>query len=441
MASNNTPEFNFSASDKLKNDLEHLAPVPNIWGNTATTSSKPQSNLLNLPSSTTPQVDTTGFLAGKPYTNTNLQELTYKSSPINELSSRKTSTNTSGSNDLTKTIKPKIADINYTSTVSMLKTASDFLEKYRDIESGVKISLDYYNALQNSDVITSLINFYNDLNNKTLPNLKNEFVDFWVKRFHLTTEQLKIVIQQSIDMSNNSFFTELSDSIGLLVNSSSLLDDATIPITDTTTDIYKIPNILPVQIRNKISFITYEICCDLSKNNSILMRNNLQRISLTSKDANPYSNSTTNPAHGMNLITDINAFQIISNNLNSYYNTLNTNYQKISSYIKYISNINNLNGYNPRSVGPNIGTNLQTIDSYQYFSLQVEKYKTTVDLLLRKKNELLSYKTAANTLANQLTINNSYKPGVSDLTTNLNTGAVANNNPTQTTTVINPFII
>lgn len=304
-----------------------------------------------------------------------------------------------------KTILPKLADINFTKNIEILKKVSDYLTVIEDIEKEVEISLNYYNTLQKCDVVSSLSEFYKDLENNKLKILDNDFVDFWTKRFQLTVEPLKTIISSSLNLSVDTFFSNFSDSIGLLVNSNNLLDDNVIPFFDYTCNLYQAPNTIPVQLRNKISRNTLYISTQLSNSNTVLMRNNLKNINLVSADVNPYTNPTTNPAHGINLITDINTFLIIKNNLSIFYERLKNNYKKTFSYIEYLSNIRDLNGYNPRDLSEANGTNQQLINNI-FFSFNVEKFSQSLDLLQNKIKNLLSYKTNNNTLSNNTTINN-----------------------------------
>jgi len=314
-------------------------------------------------------------------------------------------TTTLASTYIAKTALPKLVDVNYTQTVEQLKSESSFFNSpVAGLEKETTISLNYYSALQSSDIVTSLTSFYKDLN-ETLSTLKNDFIDFWVKRFQLTPEPLKALISQNLNTGNNSFYTELSDSIGLLVNSGALIDDATTPFTDYTTGLYTSPNTIPVQIRNKISSTSLAVAYNLSNNTTVLMRNNLKKINIPTKYTNPYTNPTTNPAHGMNLITDINTYNIIKTNLNNYYTKLGNNFKTIFSYIQYNCNINNANGYNPRATGATFGSNQQLITRDYTFGLTVGKFTQNVDFLLRKVKNLLSYKTNQNTIGNITTTN------------------------------------
>ncbi|NBO99784.1 MAG: hypothetical protein EBU90_06610 [Proteobacteria bacterium] len=297
----------------------------------------------------------------------------------------------------TKTINPKLADINYTSNIELLKETSNYLDLITGIEDGVKISLDYYIAITKNDLVKSLSDFYKKLDSEQMPLLSNDFVDFWVNRFKSTTEKIKELIKQEINVDDNSFFTELSDSVGLLLNSKNLLDDATIPYFDYKSTIYKQPpNVIPLQLKNKVSSITKEVINSLSTNNTALLKYNLKRINLTTNNTNPSTDSSS--PHGVNLITDINSYIIINRNISLPWFKLIQKYKKIYSYINFLSNIGNQEGYNPR----NLETNKQIITDL-IFSFNIEKIKQSLDLLQRKYINILSYKTIKNTISNQTT--------------------------------------
>jgi hypothetical protein len=298
------------------------------------------------------------------------------------------------------TIFPKLADINFAKNTDFVKKFSNYVEVIGGFENEIKLSLDYYNSLVNCDVATSLTQFYKNLNDEQLSVLGNDFVDFWVKRFSSTVEPLKQIITDEVGTDKNSFFTELSDSIGLLLNSQNLLDDATIPYFDYTANIYGPPNTIPVQLKNKISPTTLEVSNSLSKSNSILMRNNLKKINLITASTDPAKDALT--SHGLNLITDLNTFVIINNNLSTQVYAFMNYYKKIYSYIFYLNNIGNNSGYNPRDNTDSSGTNQQIITEI-FFSLDVEKIKQNVDLLQKKFKNIISYSTIKNTISNTIT--------------------------------------
>ena len=307
---------------------------------------------------------------------------------------------------------PKLTDINFAKNTEFVKKFSNYLDVIGDFEAEVGISLDYYNALVTGDVATSLTKFYKNLNDKKLTILNNDFVDFWVKRFSSTSEPLKQIIYSEVGTDRNSFFTELSDSIGILLNSYNLLDDSTIPFFDYTTSIYGAPNTIPVQLRNKISPTTLQIANDLSKNATILMRNNLKKINLPVPGVDPSADALT--SHGLNLITDLNSFVLINNSLTVPVFNLIKYYSKIYSYIAFLNNIGNKNGYNPRDASEKTGTNQQFVADL-FFSLDVEKIEQTVDLLQRKFKFIMSYSTIKNTISNSIT-----EPTPSNTTSEIN---------------------
>jgi hypothetical protein len=300
----------------------------------------------------------------------------------------------------TKTINPKLADINFASNVDLLKKYSNYLDLITGIENEIKISLDYYVAITKSDQVNSLADFFKNLDENQLPILKNDFVDFWVKRFESISGSLKDAIKNLLNINDNSFFTDLSDSVGLLLNSDNLLDDSTIPFFDYECNIYLPPNYIPLQLKNKISNTTLEVLNDLSLKNTSLEKYNLKRINLTTDGTNPYTDPTK--PHGLNLITDINSMLILSNSLEAPWMLLIQKYQKIYSYINYLSNIGNQVGYNPRDAEK---ANKQAIKNL-IFSFDIEKIKLSIDLLQRKVINILSYKTIKNTISNIETDNN-----------------------------------
>jgi len=295
---------------------------------------------------------------------------------------------------------PKLADINFAKNTDFVKKFSNYLDVIGNFTTEIGISLDYYNCLVSGDVTTSLINFYKDINDNKLKILSNDFVNFWVNRFSSTTEPLKQIILEEVGSDKNSFFTELSDSIGILLNSYNLLDDATIPFFDYTTNIYNAPNTIPVQLRNKISPTTLQVANNLSKSNTILMRNNLKKINLPTPGVDPSADALT--SHGLNLITDLNSYVIINNNLAEPIYSLIKYYSNIYSYIAFLNNIGNNDGYNPRDATEKTGTNQQYINEL-FFSLDIEKITQTVDLLQRKFKNIMSYSTIKNTISNIIT--------------------------------------
>lgn len=297
----------------------------------------------------------------------------------------------------TKTINPKLSDINFTSNVELLKECSNYLDLITGIEEGVKISLDYYLAITKSDEVDSLTTFYKKLDSEKMTLLNNDFVDFWVRRFESTSDKLKELLKENLNIDDNSFFTELSDSIGLLINSKNLLDDSTLPYFDYNSTIYKQPpNVIPLQLMSKISPTAKEVIDNLSKTNTSFLKYNLKRINLTTNNTNPSTDSTT--PHGINLITDINSYLILNRNISLPWFKLIQKYSKIYSYINYLSNIGNKEGYNPRDIEKN-----KQIIKDLIFSFNIEKIKQSLDLLQRKYINILSYNTVKNTISNDKT--------------------------------------
>jgi len=299
-----------------------------------------------------------------------------------------------------KSILPKMADINFSSKLDLLKQDSNYVEIISNIENQINIAVLYYNILQSGDPVTDFAEFYSGLNNKLFDYLDSDFIEFWSKRYDSAIEPVKTLVEEKISTKKN-YYKNISDSIGLLVNSDNKIDDSTAPVYDTTCGIYGAPNYIPVQLRNKVSPITKQVITDLSTKTSSLMRVNLQNIYFVSPNDYPYQDSTS--PHGRNLVTDYNYYVNYTSALKTFYLSLVGYYSKFFEYVRYHNNIGNFTGCNLRDNT----TNVQKMNSAA-FQLKVEKGKPYVDLLLNELFPARKSKTIKDSISAPLTQNNAY---------------------------------
>jgi len=309
-----------------------------------------------------------------------------------------------------KSILPKLADINFSSKLDLLKQDSNYVELMSNIENQINIAVLYYNILQSGDPITNFVEFYSGLNNKLFDYLDGDFIEFWSKRYDSAIEPIKTLVEEKITTKKN-YYKNISDSIGILINSDNKIDDSTAPIYDTTCDIYGAPNYIPVQLKNKISPITKQVITDLSTKTSSRMRVNLQNIYFVSPDNNPYQDSTC--AHGKNLVTDYHYYTNYTSALKTFYLSLVGYYSKFFEYVRYYNNIGNFTGCNLRDNT----TNVQEMGN-SVFQLKVESGKPYVDLLLNEIFPARKSKTIKESISAPLTQNNTYT-GTATTQTNL----------------------
>lgn len=310
------------------------------------------------------------------------------------------------------TSKPLLADINYTSNLELLKNFSNYVDEIKDIENQINLSLAYYNSIVTGDPVTELSEFFIDLEENKLETLDNEFIEFWSNKFNNAIEPVKQKVFEKLGKKKN-FYNNISDSVGILINTENKLDDSTTPTFDIYCNIYGAPNYIPVQLRSKISDITKNVCDDLSIKATSRFRTNLRNIYYVSPNTSPYVDSTV--SHGLNLVADYKFIIDYTNILKRLFENLLNYYNRIFTFVEYYSNIKNDIARNYRDTTK---SNAQKIDKF-YFDIDVEHVNQNVDFLLNKIQTVLSDKTIKNTLANPVT-RNSYRYSNSTNSLNIN---------------------
>jgi hypothetical protein len=308
-----------------------------------------------------------------------------------EFSTQKINTKT-----VVKTTKPKLADLNYTSNITLLKDFSDYLDQIIDIENQINVSLAYYNSLQSGDPVTDISEFFIDLNDNKFVSLDNEYIEFWSKRYDSLIQPIKDKVKEKISNKKN-YLENISDSIGTLVNTENKLDDSVTPIYDLYCSIYGAPNYIPVQLRNKISPTTSNLTKDLSQKTTALMRTNLRNVYFVSSDTPPYVDATT--SHGLNLVPDYKYYISYTQVFSNVFLRLIDLYSATFTYIQYFNNIANGIACNLRDIKK---SNLQKIDN-AYFAMDVEGTDVNMDFFQNKIKDVRAKQTIKKVLSNMLT--------------------------------------
>ena len=156
---------------------------------------------------------------------------------------------------------------------------------------------------------------------------------------------------------NQSYFTNVSDSIGTLANTKYIQTDSTLPIFDVNQQFYGVPIPYSASTDRKISNNTRNIAYNLSIATTALMRRNLLNIAYTQPAIQQNMASDATVAHGLNLINDLPTFAQLNTSLGNLVKALSSRFKvaKVFQFIQYLNNIGNKTGFNLRDIFPVTG--------------------------------------------------------------------------------------
>lgn len=130
----------------------------------------------------------------------------------------------------------------------------------------------------------------------------DEFLAYWVEKYRL----LHPVIQQECEKllgGSNTYFKDISESIGCLTETDFIDDDRVLPFFDVTVDKYDPPMVYNSKLHNKLSPNTQLINLKMSKLLNATSRANLVNI-INGPNSHKLEKDSSTDAHGNNLITD-----------------------------------------------------------------------------------------------------------------------------------------
>jgi hypothetical protein len=298
----------------------------------------------------------------------------------------------------TRTLYPELLDNNITNSLDFLKEYTSYLENIggnsnEDLTDKAQIVIDFYNAKKTGDTIENISTFFNNLDKNKFKNLNLDYVYFWVKKYHTLPD----IIKSKINLNKNSYYNEISDSIGILANITNKMSDNTGPVWDFNFTNFGIPQPYSNEMQNKLSNNTKEISYDLQRKNTSLMRNNLKGLLLqTTKLDKQIQQVAADPtqSHSTNLITDFKFFQDFFSSLQSMVDNLKGSFSSdYYEFLSYFSVINDKKGYNPRA-----SENLQFIYNL-FFEIDIEGKRQKVDLLQKKLKNSMSSRTNKNAIS------------------------------------------
>jgi len=247
-------------------------------------------------------------------------------------------------------------------------------------DTEIQAAIEYRNAFKQGDIILAYNNFIVNLKDRfTHPDFSIENILYWFNKYKYSHKEFisylsnksfnqhTVLVNQlpgaakfTQDVYNNStystedYFSNISDSIGTIVNTKYIQLDSTQPIFDMGQTVYGVPITFSASLENKISATTRNVTYALSKNTTALMRRNLLGVSITNTITKSNYSADASTPHGLNLINDLPTFIYLNSSLHSLKEALLKNYKqaKLTGIINYLNNIGNSTGINLRDIFP-----------------------------------------------------------------------------------------
>jgi len=254
----------------------------------------------------------------------------------------------------------------YNTSTNLLNTLGSYLA---EINENIKFN----RSLVTTNVLSSYTVLYNELNKtdftvsdyqlvdgKIIPSgtkqLDNQFINYFIEKYLSLSESYRTTISKNI--TNNSFFAPFSDDIGFTIETSTILDDNTVPYFDIYTQNYFYPINIPTTLLNKVSLNEKTILKMFSFYGDPLLRNNLVGLQTGNLNAN-----TAQTSHGTNLINDVLYYKRAVANHHDFMVAMQVTLNVISDFILFFE------GLNPRDQDPE-----RTAVFYKYNITNMEGY-------------------------------------------------------------------
>ena len=261
----------------------------------------------------------------------------------------------------------------YNNSTNLLNTMGNYLA---EINENIKFN----KSLVTTNVLSAYTLLYNELNstNFTVANynivngqvtqsgvkpLDNQFVLYFVEKYLSLTESYKTTINKGI--TNNSYFAPFSDDIGCTIETSTILDDNTVPYFDIFTTNKFYPINIPTTLLNKVSPNEKLILKTFSFYTDPLLRQNL--LGLQNGTLN---DNTAQTSHGQNLINDVLYYKRAVNNHTAFMTEMHVVLNVIADFILFFESLN------PRDQDP-----ARKSVFYKYTITNMENLQVQVDAL------------------------------------------------------------
>ena len=243
---------------------------------------------------------------------------------------------------------------NYLDTVILQKTDyyknnTNLLELFGDFLEILNLNLDYEKAKSSGDFLKDITEIYEKLNNDKFKvdgveiDIQNK--NYYIEKYQSLSNNFKDIIENILE-GKNIFFKELSDDVGTLVDSNTIVDNSIIPFFDIFYNETKnIPFNIPNTVFNKVTLQNKKIQKNFSLLNDAILKNNL-------KDIANYSNVSINKSsHSSNLVTDYGYYERLLNFAEEIRQTIFVELTAdLGEYIYFLKNLNIRNQDNNNAI-------------------------------------------------------------------------------------------
>ena len=243
---------------------------------------------------------------------------------------------------------------NYLDTVILQKTDyyknnTNLLELFGDFLEILNLNLDYEKAKSSGDFLKDISEIYEKLNNNKFKvdgveiDIQNK--NYYIEKYQSLSNNFKEIIENILE-GKNIFFKELSDDVGTLVDSNTIVDNSIIPFFDIFYNETKnIPFNIPNTVFNKVTLQNKKIQKNFSLLNDAILKNNL-------KDIANYSNVSINKSsHSSNLVTDYGYYERLLNFAEEIRQTIFVELTAdLGEYIYFLKNLNIRNQDNNNAI-------------------------------------------------------------------------------------------
>jgi len=288
----------------------------------------------------------------------------------------------------TSTLLPEYVGIIQDTSLDFYNNSTNLLAILGDYLAEINENIKFNKSLVTTNVLSSYTVLYNELNktNFTIPDfqlvngqvvptgvkqLDNQFILYFVEKYLSLADSYKTTISKNI--TNNSYFAPFSDDIGCIIETTTILDDNTVPYFDIFTQNYLLPINIPTTLLNKVSLNEKLILKAFSFYTDPLLRSNLYGLQTGNLNAN-----TAQTSHGTNLINDVLYYKRAVSNHHDFLVVMQVTLNIIADFILFFENLN------PRDQNPE-----RKAVFYKYYITNMENLQVQVDVLKNVLNQTI----------------------------------------------------